>query len=316
MRKNLFGQSKSGAVCESKDNVFATFLLTKGLYDSIEISKDNIADLISLLDGCVRMSTFCKECGAERVFSMQPYLYHINDEGRFVSQKLADTIYGLQGVFYSRIPFPDEVISEEDSKWMWRNWLIEEETRLLVFKYMCAMDNSHHLDFVVLTDNDRFTKIGQYPSVADLSFPELDEYKKVLSAEDRKSMRRAIGLFASGIGVGSYVYLRRVLERLLMKAKEDAGDVIDEQKFREARIKEKISLLKDYLPPMLTGNPAIYGILSKGIHELTEEECLTYFPVVKDCIYMIIDEWEDMRKRREKELSIKAAISQIASKSQ
>lgn len=56
----------------------------------------------------------------------------------------------------------------------------------------------------------------------------------------------------------------------------------------------------------------LYGILSKGIHELTEEQCLTYFPVLKDCLYMILDQWEEMRKKEEKEKSIKAALSKIA----
>lgn len=311
MKYNIFGSNEPRVTYDSKDNVFADFLLTHSLYDSMEINESNISNLISLLAGDVRMSVYCRKCKAERVFHMQPYMAYTEYEGVISFQNLSEILQALQ-----RQPRFKEPVPKNAAHWGWSSPQYAEITRILIFKYICAMDESHHLDFVVLTDNNRFTKIGQYPSVADLSFPELDGYKKVLSAEERKNMGRAIGLFASGIGIGSYVYLRRVLERLLMKAKEDAGDKIDEQQFREARIKEKISLLKDYLPPMLTDNPAIYGILSKGIHELTEEECLAYFPVVKDCIYMILDEWEDMRKRREKELSIKAAISQIASKSQ
>ena len=57
-------------------------------------------------------------------------------------------------------------------------------------------------------------KIGQYPSVADLSFPELKDYRKVMSKDDDKELKRAIGLHASGIGIGSFVYLRRIFERI------------------------------------------------------------------------------------------------------
>jgi hypothetical protein len=71
-------------------------------------------------------------------------------------------------------------------------------------------------------------------------------------------------------------------------------------------------MLSSYLPSALTSNTVLYGILSKGIHELTEEQCLTYFPVLKDCLYMILDQWEEMRKKEEKEKSIKAALSKIA----
>ena len=51
------------------ENIFATFLQTAGLYDSKEICEDNIADLIELLKGNVKISAYCKECKQERVFS-------------------------------------------------------------------------------------------------------------------------------------------------------------------------------------------------------------------------------------------------------
>lgn len=38
------------------ENIFATFLQTAGLYDSKEICEDNIADLIELLKGNVKIS--------------------------------------------------------------------------------------------------------------------------------------------------------------------------------------------------------------------------------------------------------------------
>ena len=69
---------------------------------------------------------------------------------------------------------------------------------------------------------------------------------------------------------------------------------------------------RTYLPATLTSNTVLYSILSKGIHELTEEECLAYFPVLKDCLYMILDQWEEMRKKEEKEKAIGAALSAIA----
>lgn len=59
------------------------------------------------------------------------------------------------------------------------------------------MDERHHLDYIVLTTDNLMTKIGQYPSVADMTFPELDAYKHVISKEDRKELGTAIGFFAS-----------------------------------------------------------------------------------------------------------------------
>lgn len=74
MRHNIFDSIPSNIV-SGKDNVFANFLQTAGLYKSMKIDEDNIEDLILLLDGKVRISAYCKECKEERVFTMKPYIY-------------------------------------------------------------------------------------------------------------------------------------------------------------------------------------------------------------------------------------------------
>ena len=64
---------------------------------------------------------------------------------------------------------------------------------------------------------------------------------------------------------------------------------------------------------MLIQNTTIYGILSKGIHELSEEECRKYFPVVKECIYQILGMWESERKKQVDEDALNKALSAISS---
>ena len=53
-------------------NIFADFLQNSGLYDEIAITQENIQDLISLIAGEVRLDVYCKECGANRIFAMNP----------------------------------------------------------------------------------------------------------------------------------------------------------------------------------------------------------------------------------------------------
>ncbi|MGE7954793.1 hypothetical protein [Lysinibacillus xylanilyticus] len=53
---------------------------------------------------------------------------------------------------------------------------------------------------------------------------------------------------------------------------------------------DKIKLLQNKLPEVLIENRAVYGIMSKGIHELSEDECLALFPDVKLGIELILDE--------------------------
>ena len=204
-------------------------------------------------------------------------------------------------------------VKKQNTAWKWKNWQIEEASRVLVFRFVCSMNDEHHLDYIVLTTDNSMTKIGQYPSVADMTFPELDAYKHVISKEDRKELGTAIGLFASGVGAGSYVYLRRILERLIYQAKTTAGDAVNDEEFEKARVAERIKMLQGYVPEILIQNTTIYGILSKGIHELSEEECRKYFPVVKECIYQILGMWESERRKQADEDALNKALSAISS---
>lgn len=313
MQYNVFDTIQSNIV-DGNDNVFAKFLLNAGLYDSMEIKRDNIQDLILLLEGKVRISAYCKECKTERVFTMKPYVYFVDEPDECYSLKLSDEVLRVQKQYTLENSMqPGGIVNKEHTEWGWKNWQIEETLRVLTFKFVCSMSDEHHLDYIVLTTQNSMRKIGQYPSVADMTFPELDAYKHVISKEDRKELGTAIGLFASGVGAGSYVYLRRILERLVYQAKETAADAIDNEMFERARVAEKIKMLEGYLPDILVKNTTIYGILSKGIHELNEEECRKYFPVVKECIYQILGMWESERRKKADEDALSKALSSISS---
>ena len=95
MRHNVFDSMPSNIVSD-KANVFADFLQTAGLYDSMKISEDNIQDLILLLDGKVRISAYCKECKEKRVFSMKPYIHFEDDDTGCYSQKLSEEVFRFQ----------------------------------------------------------------------------------------------------------------------------------------------------------------------------------------------------------------------------
>lgn len=313
MRHNIFDSMPSNVV-SGKDNVFANFLQTAGLYASMKISKDNIQDLILLLDGKVRISAYCKECKEKRVFSMKPYIHFEDDDTRCYSRKLSEEVFEFQqSCILENTPPPNGSVKKQNTAWKWKNWQIEDVSRVLVFQFICSMNEKHHLDYIVLTTDNLMIKIGQYPSVADMTFPELDAYRHVISDEDRKELGTAIGLFASGVGAGAYVYLRRILERLVYQAKEAAADAIDNEMFEQARVTEKIKMLEGYLPDILVENTTIYGILSKGIHELSEEECRKYFPVVKECIYQILGMWESERRMQADKDALSKALSSISS---
>ena len=131
MRHNIFDSIPSDIV-SSKDNVFANFLQTAGLYDSMKINEDNIADLIELLKGNVKISAYCKECKQERVFYMKPIEYYFetgpdgNEEIRCAS--LGEKIESLQNMIFSTKSRQEKSPAEE---WKWINWQIADITRLM-----------------------------------------------------------------------------------------------------------------------------------------------------------------------------------------
>lgn len=309
----FYGQSQREI--KSIDNVFGDFLVNKGLYDEIEITKDNIFELADLIGGHVKIDIYCPKCKASRVFSceMIPYYWYDDHKQEIKRRPLEEEIVSWQQIQNIRNP---QLVDELEESWTWTNNSIKDDTRLMVFKFFCAMDSTHHLDYIVLTDGNMMKKIGQYPSVADLSFPELKEYRKVMSKEDEKEFKRAIGLFAAGIGVGSFVYLRRIFERIIVTASHKAIEEgkIEAEEFAKAHVDEKIKMLSEYLPKSLVNNPVFYGIISKGIHELSEEDCIEFFPVMQSFIMMILRQWEKIRRDEEEEKKLAASLSNIASK--
>ena len=314
MPHNIFDDARGPAVV-NENNAFAKFLRDGGLYEEIEISKDNIEDLIELVRGNGKINCFCPSCGEMRVFSVAP-IFHLRENemrGDYYKQCLADDLEVLQQTGYTRLIEGDNGTQEQ--QWDWKNWECEDAARMMVFSFTCAMHDSHKIDYTVITGDYSMKKIGQFPSVADLSFPELKAYKKVLTKEDMNELRRAIGLYAQGIGVGSYVYLRRIFERIIDTAKNAAlaeGKVAEDE-YAKAHVDERIKLLKEYLPEMLVENPIFYAIVSKGIHELDEDTCIKYFPVLQEVIFIILRQWEQIRLEKEAKVRLAASMSKIAS---
>jgi hypothetical protein len=184
------------------------------------------------------------------------------------------------------------------------------------FKFRCTRVRSHLLEFYVRITDRTFEKVGQTPSIADLQIFDVKKYSKILPKQYYMEFTKAIGLASHGVGVGSFVYLRRIFEQLISEAKlqlcNDAS--WDEELFNRAKMSEKIELVASELPEFLVENKLMYGILSKGIHELSEQECLQYFPVVKTGIEIILDSHLEKLQRQEKLNLARKALASVSSK--
>lgn len=152
-------------------------------------------------------------------------------------------------------------------------------------------------------------KVGQFPSLADIAIQETrQKYRKALDKRNDVELFKAIALAAHGEGIGAIVYLRRVFERLIRSRFDEfkQAEGWAEPQFRDARMEDKIGLLKDHLPPFLVQSRKIYSIFSEGVHELDNDACLQFFPVGKQSILIILQ--EDVTKLAE--LAERAAMQQ------
>uniref|UniRef100_B8HLQ5 Uncharacterized protein n=1 Tax=Cyanothece sp. (strain PCC 7425 / ATCC 29141) TaxID=395961 RepID=B8HLQ5_CYAP4 len=253
--------------------------LNAGLYQAVEIHEERIEDFRKNIIRKGELDTYCVECGKDS---------HFKGDFKDLCQSLARGTSGGDPLFsFIRDGY-------------------------LHCEFTCARNRMHKMFFYFRLKDKLLLKIGQYPSVADLQLPGIKKYRNLLPKDDYLELAKAVGLNAHGVGIGSFVYLRRIFERLIEDAHAQAKQVSgwDEEAYLKSRIGEKIQLLMGYLPEFLVENKSIYGILSKGIHELGEDECKQVFPVVRTGIELILDE---KIAQAEKEKKLKAASKQIAS---
>ena len=184
------------------------------------------------------------------------------------------------------------------------------DDRVFGMTFACQRNTSHQYSYFFEVKRQALQKIGQSPSIADIANAELAQYSSVLDKNYFRELKTAIGLFAHGVGIGSFTYLRRIFEKLITEEHEAAvldGAVFPNWKDND-RLEVKINELKDRLPPALVKHKSAYGILSAGMHELDEETCLKYFPVVKAVILAILEDHLAAKRRKKAEGELEQAV--------
>lgn len=263
-------------------NVVRSLILDEGLYEPFKITDSNFKDIQTMITNSmpIQFDCYCVDCEKEATFR---------------SEKR-----GSGFITYSNLePFSKNYSGAHS------------------IQFSCQRDFSHRYTFNFLIKDYNIYKIGQYPSIADIELPAIQKYRKILSS-DYQYFSKAIGLYANGIGIGSFVYLRRIFENLIYEARDlsvqtDPGG-FDIETFNRSKMIEKIKQLgTDYLPEFVVNNRSIYGIISKGIHELSEDDCKEIFPVMKLSIELILDEKLAQKQKEQRIQEAQKAISKIHS---
>jgi hypothetical protein len=241
------------------DELIIEWLTTLGLYDKVKMpERDAIQAIYGIDEFDGTFDQFCPECRSNSTFTA---LKSAATSTRAIFKALS---YG----------------QEDDGK------------DLLKYS-ICARNSQHAALSLFVLHQDGFTKVGQYPSQADVAKGDVQRYSSVLSPQDLGDLGRAIGLYAHGIGAGAFIYLRRIFESLVEKAHIVAKNVLpdwDETAYIKMRMGERIKALSGYLPGPLVEHHSLYGILSDHIHNQSEEVCKKNFGLVLEGIYLIADE--------------------------
>lgn len=117
-------------------------------------------------------------------------------------------------------------------------------------------------------------------------------------------------------GIGAFCYLRRCLENFV---KDTWNDMYLEGKITESYdSKKKFSYRIDNIRINIDNDiynmmPNLYDILSKGIHELDEEECLKYFEILKEIVFTLLINRIELIDKKKKIVSLKSNLEKIHS---
>jgi hypothetical protein len=174
----------------------------------------------------------------------------------------------------------------------------------------CVRAASHTYRYYLSIQKFELRKIGQWPSLEDIAGADIEKYRSQLKDGYFRELKVATGLASHGVGIGSFVYLRRIFERLIYQHHDELPEPIEG--FGTMRMDEKIDALKAVLPPLLVKNRATYAILSKGLHQLDEKQCQLYFPVVRAAIITILEQDFQKREAEKAEAALADQINEIS----
>lgn len=182
--------------------------------------------------------------------------------------------------------------------------------------FRCSGDEHHKILYSFIVEGDELIKVAEYPSKYDSVKNTFNNYKKILKNEKIKELAKAAQLESYGYAIASFLYYRRIFEDIILQTflESDIKDKIAEEEFRGKRMEDKTKYIQDFLPDYFKENSHMYGVLSKGIHELQEDECREYLPIVKTIIFFSLDEAVDKKNKELRKIEVSKKLNEINSK--
>ena len=258
---------------------FRRFLETARSYEKFKI--DGTTDFSTARYLGATIETFCDKCGKNRPFK---------------SGKVAFQTYR------SHIP-----MTKEDEK----ERMTEHFIGILFECGGCENTNMAHGKgerFIALRITPNLIeKVGQYPSAVKQYEWKYQRYEKDLKRYYGELLEASFS-YSTGQGIGAFVYLRRILEHLVntkyktLTVQNPQADFIERMKAVDEA--EKI------IPDELTSERnQLYRVLSKGVHEYDDDECLRLYECAVYVIELILERELEKRERAARVKEVKKAFN-------
>jgi hypothetical protein len=165
-------------------------------------------------------------------------------------------------------------------------------------------------------------KLGEIPPFGP---PTPSRVFKLIGEEYRELFLQGRRAENKGLGIGAYAYYRRIVEHQkgriideIRKVAEKLGALPETLKaFQDARIEiqfaSAIEKVKTAIPQSLLINghnplTLLHNALSEGLHELTDEECLT---LARSIRVVLVELAERISTALKEEAELKSAVSQL-----
>ncbi len=195
------------------------------------------------------------------------------------------------------------------------------------YSFTCvSCDDEKHTFWVqrlVTERNIKLQKVGQLPRKKLERDSKLQKFFK----SDADYYEKALISLNNGYGIAAFAYFRRIVESNILSLLDLLASDVDpkdktspfksaiDQLRIESPMSDKIKIANNALPEYLKPdglNPLgkIYGLLSEGVHSLSDEQCLTKAENLQACLCFLVTELASRKKNKE---SFKSMVGKLKS---
>ncbi len=242
------------------------------------INAENTKNILDFFrNGNTKLKTYCVACKDDESFTSDSQLYK-----KYCGLKNNNYVYKIEynnfELFEAYEVYKEGILYINES-YVGKSYLQKETLT-------CNLDNHHqYVIYYMLSYNENefiITKIGQNISPYEIGLPEAKTYEKQLKKFNTVEDYRKVFIHRiNNDNVAALLYLRRILEKMVIKLL-DGAELLDnhfETKIKKIKENNKLN------PEVNELTKSVYELLSKGIHELSNDECTELF----DSLNLFID---------------------------